>query len=358
MKRLLLVLLLALPALAQKHIEMDYGSVISATISAPFPDDNIAVKGIAFKLPSQVLPAAGTPVGKGRFLRGRSEIAGTDLQDVYKYQRERSSGYLIATPPGTYTLTLQFAELKRDEAGERVFDIFIQGQRVRENFDIFVEAGENKAIDLTFADIAVPADGLLRLKWGQKSTRSTPSIAGIIITNADHTHKINCGGEAVGDYVADWAKDVYLDDPFSCGMLFDATHLRWAAVWEYGFLDLRGVVYDGSHGDYPEIIGRQLAGTDPAPAWNLPGRFLSRDVHNQAISYTIGEATIRDQVSLQAIDGIQRFCRHLTLTNNPGSLRERLIKVDGEFKVHPGAVVITKDDDATVLKVDGAELLM
>jgi hypothetical protein len=360
MQRLLpaLALLLAFSGLAQKHLEMDYGSVISATISAPFPDDNVAVKGIAFKLPSQVLPAAGTPVGKGRFLRGRKEIAGSELQEVYKYQRERSNGYLIATPPGSYTITLQFAELKRDEPGERVFDIFIQDQRVRTDFDIFVEAGENKAIDLSFADIAVPADGLLRLRWGQKSTRSTPSIAGIIIANAAHTHKINCGGDATGDYVADWDKYTYLDDPFSCGMLFDATHLRWAAVWEYGFLDLRGVVYDGSHGDYPEIIGRQLAGTDPAPAWNQPGRFLSRDIHKQAIRYAIGDAIIGDQVSLQASGDIQRFCRHLTLSKNPGNLRERLLKIDGEFKVHPGAVVITKDEEATVLKVDGAELLM
>ena len=357
MHRILLILL-AFPLFAQKHLEMDYGSVISATIAAPEPDDNIAVKGIAFKLPSQILPPAGTPVGKGRFIRGRDQIADTELQDVYKYQRERSSGYLIATPPGNYTVTLQFAEIKRDEPGERVFDIFIQDQKVRADFDIFVEAGENKAIDLSFADIAIPADGLLRLRWGQKSTRSTPSIAGIVISNADHTHKINCGGEAVGDYAADWDKYTYLDDPFSCGMLFDATHLRWAAFWEYGFLDLRGVVYDGSHGDYPEIIGRQLGGTDPAPAWNQPGRFLSRDVHNQAIRYQIGEAIIRDQVSLQASDGFQRFCRHLTFAKNPGSLRERLLKIDGEFKVHPGAIVITKDESATVIKVDGAELLM
>ena len=54
-------------------------------------------------------------------------------------QRERLKGYLIAVPDGKYKVTLKFAEIKRKNPGERVFDILFQEKLVRENFDAFKE---------------------------------------------------------------------------------------------------------------------------------------------------------------------------------------------------------------------------
>jgi outer membrane protein assembly factor BamB len=53
-----------------------------------------------------------------------------------------------------YTVRLAFAELEHNSAGQRVFDIKIQGQLVAEDFDIFLEAGgKNRAIVREFPGI-------------------------------------------------------------------------------------------------------------------------------------------------------------------------------------------------------------
>lgn len=48
-------------------------------------------------------------------------------------------------------------------------------------------------------------------------------------------------------------------------MLFDTDLLRMAAGWTGGFINTRGVVFDGSHGNHPEIVGTQKFGTAQVP---------------------------------------------------------------------------------------------
>jgi hypothetical protein len=48
-------------------------------------------------------------------------------------------------------------------------------------------------------------------------------------------------------------------------MLFDTDLLRMAAGWSGGYINTRGVVFDGSHGQNPSIIGEQAFGTAPVP---------------------------------------------------------------------------------------------
>ena len=63
------------------------------------------------------------------------------------YQREHystSSGgfyYEFDCPEGVYQITLLEAETYWSGAGEREFNVFIQGQQVLTNFDIFAAAG-------------------------------------------------------------------------------------------------------------------------------------------------------------------------------------------------------------------------
>ena len=51
------------------------------------------------------------------------------------------------------------------------------------------------------------------------------------------------------------------------GVCFDTDLLRYSAGWTGGFLDLRGVAYDGGHGESgPKVAGKQFFGTKVAPA--------------------------------------------------------------------------------------------
>ena len=76
------------------------------------------------------------------------------------YQRERystaSSGYsyLFDCPPGTYETTLLEAETYWSGAGQRVFNVFLQGQEVLTNLDIFgVAGGQNRPITRVFTNV-------------------------------------------------------------------------------------------------------------------------------------------------------------------------------------------------------------
>ena len=63
------------------------------------------------------------------------------------YQRERYStasggySYLFDCPPGIYETTLLEAETYWSSAGQRVFNVFLQGQQVLTNFDVLATAG-------------------------------------------------------------------------------------------------------------------------------------------------------------------------------------------------------------------------
>lgn len=48
-------------------------------------------------------------------------------------------------------------------------------------------------------------------------------------------------------------------------ILFDTDLLRMAAGWSGGFINTRGVVFDGSHGNHPSIVGTQKFGTAVVP---------------------------------------------------------------------------------------------
>lgn len=66
--------------------------------------------------------------------------------------------------PGAYTLSLGFSAPAGDSAGQRVFDVKLQGKTVLENFDIFKEAGEaDKAVVREFSGIKVANDLMVEL---------------------------------------------------------------------------------------------------------------------------------------------------------------------------------------------------
>ena len=80
---------------------------------------------------------------------------------MYKRQSlNRVALYKIRVKPGTYSLTLSFSENHYDNIGDRVFDIFIEGNQVVEGLDVFGNAGAFSLYTINFDNIEV-LDGIL-----------------------------------------------------------------------------------------------------------------------------------------------------------------------------------------------------
>ncbi|HVI30548.1 malectin, partial [Phenylobacterium sp.] len=71
-----------------------------------------------------------------------SAIAGTTDDAVYQTERYGSTfSYAVPVANGSYSVTLKFAELYYNAAGQRVFDVSAEGALVLDNLDIFASAG-------------------------------------------------------------------------------------------------------------------------------------------------------------------------------------------------------------------------
>jgi hypothetical protein len=80
-------------------------------------------------------------------------IANTNSPALYNGQRygNPSFTYGFTVPNGTYTVTLKFAELYVTGAGQRLFDIVLDGTTVESAFDIYATAGAmNTAVDRSY----------------------------------------------------------------------------------------------------------------------------------------------------------------------------------------------------------------
>ena len=86
---------------------------------------------------------------RGRLVRHSMPEAARDLPELFRTERYGNFSYAIAVPPGSYTLTLYFAETKFSPLapsslcrgpGCRVFDVTCNGVNLLHDFDVF-EAG-------------------------------------------------------------------------------------------------------------------------------------------------------------------------------------------------------------------------
>ena len=78
-------------------------------------------------------------------------VSNTTTPTVYQSCRYGQFAYLVALPNGNYNVTLKFAEIARTGAGQRVFNVDINGTPVLTNFDIVASVGAPMvALDKTF----------------------------------------------------------------------------------------------------------------------------------------------------------------------------------------------------------------
>lgn len=114
-------------------------------------------------------------VGGRRFTHRRA-VAGTSDPDVYAAERYGNFTYHIPVPPGSYALTLRFAEtwLSPDNPsiatpGRRVFDVACNGEMLLRDFDIFKAAGGAfRAYDRTFRGVRPNGQGKLSVSFSSR----------------------------------------------------------------------------------------------------------------------------------------------------------------------------------------------
>ena len=85
-----------------------------------------------------------------------ASIANTTTPYLYQSERWGDFTYVFNVPSGTYTVILKFAEIFWQGAGQRIFNVAINGQTVLSNFDVLASAGgPNIAIDRSFTASSV-----------------------------------------------------------------------------------------------------------------------------------------------------------------------------------------------------------
>jgi len=165
-------------------------------------------------------PRVAGPIGGEVAGFPNNPITGSSNPAIYQTVRYSLSGYRLPATNGPCMVTLQFSEPHYDAKGVRVFDVKLQGRRVLKALDIFARVGKNRALDFTYTNIVI-TNGWLDIDFVPEV--EFPSVAGIVVEGNGFAWKINCGGPAQGDYLADLpriepplppipvAKDFYLD---------------------------------------------------------------------------------------------------------------------------------------------------
>lgn len=105
-------------------------------------------------------------------------VSGTSDGTLYQTERygnlfnQDSFSYSFPVPTGYYQVTLRFAETDFASAGQRVFNVAINGTTVLSNFDIYADAGgANKADDKVF-DYVYAAGGQIQVQFTGSSADS------------------------------------------------------------------------------------------------------------------------------------------------------------------------------------------
>ena len=126
---------------ASRHPLPPTGSVLLAVNAGGSPFT--ATDGTAYQ--------ADTLVSGGETYKTTAAIAGTADDALYQSKRYGNFTYNVPVATGDYVVTLKFAEIYFSAPGRRVFDVLIEGGTVVSNLDVFAQAGQNTAYDVTVA---------------------------------------------------------------------------------------------------------------------------------------------------------------------------------------------------------------
>lgn len=106
-----------------------------------------------------------------------NKSGGTRNYDLYLQDRRGLSEYRFDVPDGSYIVKLHFSEIEHMWRKLRVFDVWIENERVLKDFDIFNEVRRNYIIDYQFATQV--NDGQLNVQFTAK--RGEPSLSAVYV---------------------------------------------------------------------------------------------------------------------------------------------------------------------------------
>src|SRR5690606_1357923 len=138
------------------------------------------------KIPAEHLKTTGTNV-----------TTNTSVSKNKLFQKARfaeTMTYAIPVPNGTYTVETYHMETyygksgRAQRAGQRVFDISVEGKLVKDNFDMFLENGNRETV-LTFNNIVVK-DGILNLDMIASANNVTISGIAIVGNTVNEDSKV------------------------------------------------------------------------------------------------------------------------------------------------------------------------
>jgi hypothetical protein len=107
------------------------------------------------------------------------QIGGTNEDSVYQSEKYGMVTYRARVPNGLYKVKLMFAENYFENAGNRIFDVSIEKNKVLTDLDIYSLVGKNNAYEVEFDGISVQ-DGILDIYFEAKLQNAV--ISGIVIS--------------------------------------------------------------------------------------------------------------------------------------------------------------------------------
>ncbi|XP_031285173.1 kinesin-like protein KIN-14R [Pistacia vera] len=112
-------------------------------------------------------------------------IEAGDYPFLYKSARLGNFYYRFNNlPPGDYVVDLHFAEIININGpkGMRVFNVFVQEEKVLSDFDVFSIVGANKPLQLVDTKVSVKEEGVIHIRF--EGVNGSPAVCGICIRKA------------------------------------------------------------------------------------------------------------------------------------------------------------------------------
>lgn len=107
-----------------------------------------------------------------------SPIGNTEDDALYQSERFGNFAYNISLPNGDYWVTLKFAEIYYSGSrGSRIFDVFLQENRVISSLDLYAIVGKNNAYDVTLPASVI--NGVLNIRF--QTIAGNAKVNGIVI---------------------------------------------------------------------------------------------------------------------------------------------------------------------------------
>ena len=122
-----------------------------------------------------------------------SGVANPAPQDVYHSERWGPQSWTIAhlTPGGSYNVRMHFAESAWTAAGQREFNVLVDGEQVLTNFDIFATAGAQNTVVTETINTVADRNGVIYLQL-TPGAADQPEIRALDVTPST-------GGTAYGE---------------------------------------------------------------------------------------------------------------------------------------------------------------